>query len=139
MGWTAYACLAAIFAALVALFGRIGLGGLDSTLATAVRAAVMAVLVVAFAATTGKLRGIDNVSARAWTFIILSGAAGAASWICYFRALKDAPSTSAVAAIDRSSVVLVFILAAAFLGEALTWKSALGAFLCAGGAALMVL
>jgi transporter family protein len=139
MTWAVWAGLAAAFAALVAVFGKVGLTGADATVATAARAVVMAAITVAAVAALGKLGEAGRIAPRAWIFIVLSGAAGAASWICYFLALKNAPSTTAVAAIDRASVVLVFVLAVAFLGEAFTWKAALGAALCAGGAVLLSL
>jgi transporter family protein len=138
-GWVADGLLAAGFAALVAVLGRLGLAELDATVGTALRAAVMAVVTLTFAAATRTRAHVEGISLRAWLYIVLSGVAGAASWLCYFRALRAAPSTAAVAALDRTSVVLVFAAALAFLGEAFTWKAAAGAVLCAAGAALMVL
>jgi transporter family protein len=134
--WIVYALLAAFFAALVAIFGKIGVRDVDTTLATAVRAVIMAVFLGAAAALLGKLGGLDEIPGRAFVFIVLSGLAGAASWLFYFLALKHGPATG-VAALDRLSVVLVFVLAVVFLGEALTWKAALGAVLVVAGAILL--
>jgi bacterial/archaeal transporter family protein len=134
--WIAYALLAALFAALVAVLGKVGLKEVDATLATAVRSVVMAGLLVTAALALGKGGKLDEISRRAFLFIVLSGAAGAASWLFYFLALRDGPATG-VAALDRLSVVLVFVLAVLFLGEAFTLKAALGAVLVVAGAILL--
>jgi transporter family protein len=133
--WIGYALLAAFFAGLVAIFGKVGVREVDATLATAVRAVVMAAFLVTAAIALGKT-GIGGISRRSFLFIVLSGAAGAASWLCYFIALREGPATG-VAALDRLSVVFVFILAVAFLGEAFTPKAALGAALVVTGAILL--
>jgi transporter family protein len=132
--WIVYALLAAFFAALVAVLGKIGVRDVDTTLATAVRAVIMALFLGP--ALLGKLGGLDEIPGRAFVFIVLSGLAGAASWLFYFLALKHGPATG-VAALDRLSVVLVFVLAVVFLGEALTWEPALGAVLVVAGAILL--
>lgn len=134
-----YATGSAVTAALVAIFGKIGLQSVDPTLATIVRGVIMAVLLVAAGALFGKFAGFSMTSfgGRAWFFIFLSAAAGAASWVLYFLALKDGPA-GAVAVLDKMSVVLVIILAALFLGEALTWKSALGVVLTVAGTLLIL-
>jgi bacterial/archaeal transporter family protein len=134
--WIVYALLAALFAALVAILGKVGLRDVDATLATAVRAVVMAGFLVTAALVLGKSGGLSSIPRRAFVFIVLSGAAGAASWFFYFIALRDGPATG-VAALDRLSVVLVFLLAALFLGEAFTAKAALGALLVVAGAILL--
>ena len=139
MTWIPLALLSAAFAALVAIFGRIGVRDIDSTFATTLRAFVMAAMLGVLCLGLGKYSRLDAVPARSLVFVALSGAAGAASWICYFLALKSAPTTSAVAALDRASLVLVFVFAVAFLGEELKWQTALGAVLCAGGAILMAI
>jgi|GEM_PF-114079 len=131
------ALLSAIFAALVAIFGKIGLSGVDSTLATTVRSVIMAVLLVLASAAGGKLGGLTGIGGRAWWAILGAGIAGAVSWLAYFLALKHGPATH-VAAIDRLSVVVVIVLAALFLGEALTWKIALGGALMVVGAIFIV-
>ena len=134
--WIAYALLAALFAALVAVLGKVGLKDVDATLATAVRSVVMAGFLVTVALALGKAGKLDEISRRAFLFIVLSGLAGAASWLFYFLALRDGPATC-VAALDRLSVVLVFVLAVVFLGEAFTLKAALGAVLVVAGAILL--
>ncbi len=134
--WIAYALLAALFAALVAVLGKVGLKEVDATLATAVRAVVMAGFLVAAALVLGKAGKLNEISQRSFLFIVFSGAAGAASWLFYFLALRDGPATG-VAALDRLSVVLVFVLAVIFLGEAFTPKAALGALLVVAGAILL--
>ena len=138
MSWIVFARLSAVFAAAVAILGKIGLQGVDTTLATAVRAVVMAVILAIAAAGLGKFSLIGALQARPLLFIGLSGLAGALSWFFYFLALKLGP-VSAVAALDRLSVVFVVILAALFLGEGLTWKSGLGAILITAGAILMTI
>jgi len=136
--WALYAILSAVTAALVAIFGKIGLSHVDSTLATTLRSIVMAVFLIIAAASLGKLSGfhISNLAGRDWTFIILAGIAGALSWLFYFLALKNG-ITTAVVAIDRMSLVFVAILSVLFLGQAFTWKLALGVILMVGGALLV--
>jgi transporter family protein len=134
--WIGYALLAAFFAALVAIFGKVGIKDVDATLATAVRAVIMAAFLVTAAVALGKTGGIGGISRRSFLFIVLSGAAGAASWLFYFIALREGPATG-VAALDRLSVVIVFILAVIFLGDAFTAKAALGAALVVAGAILL--
>ncbi len=135
--WIIYALLSAVCAALVAIFGKIGISHVDTTLATAIRSVVMAIALVLAALSLGKfdLSKIDN---KALFFIILSGLAGALSWFFYFSALKNGPATGVVA-LDRLSVVFVLVLAVPFLGEALTWKTVLGALLVSIGAILLAL
>lgn len=137
MSWIFAAILSAVFAALVAIFGKIGIQKIDTTLATSVRAAVMALVLAAMALATGKARLLAALPHRALLYIILSGVAGAISWYWYFFALKKGPA-SGVAALDRLSVVFVLVLAVVFLGESLTWKTALGAALVTVGAIFFV-
>lgn len=137
--WVLYAFLSATTAALVAVFGKIGLSKIDSNVATTVRSIVMAVLLVVFSLFfIEKFRGfsVHDWSSRQWLFVILSGAAGALSWLFYFAALKNGPA-SKVVAIDRLSLVMVFVLAILFLGETFRWKGAVGAVLMVGGAILL--
>ena len=138
--WIFYALLAAVFAAAVAIFGKLGLKAIDPTLATAVRAVIMAGFMVAAAFALQKFNGftLSSFTGKEWLLIALAGVAGALSWLFYFLALKSGPAT-AVSALDRLSVVFVVILAALFLGEALTWKTGLGALLITGGALLFIL
>ena len=136
--WILYALLSAVFAAAVAILGKIGLKNVDSTLATTIRAVVMALFLVGAATVLQKFSLFKTVSNHTLTFIIFSGIAGALSWLFYFFALKYGPA-SGVTALDRLSVVFVVILAAIFLGEALTAKSVLGLLFIVGGALLLVL
>jgi len=138
MTWIIFALLAAVFAALVAIFGKVGISGIDSTLATSIRAVVMAVFLVLTSLFLGKAHLLPTVESKTLLFIIFSGIAGALSWLFYFFALKYGPA-SGVAALDRLSVVFVIILAALFLGEGITWKSGIGAALITAGAVFMVL
>ena len=133
-----YALLSSISAAGVAILGKIGLQNVDSTLATTLRAIVMAALLVITSLSLGKLNGVSvsALASRDWMFIVLAGVAGAASWFFYFLALKIGQVNSVVV-IDRLSVVFVVIMAAIFLGQALTWKTALGVVLMVGGALLV--
>lgn len=137
--WVVFALGSAVAAALVAILGKIGLQGVDPTLATIVRGVIMALILVLGGLVFGKFAGFDLAvfGGRAWVFIFLSGLAGAASWLLYFVALQTGPA-SAVAVIDKLSVVFVIILAALFLGEALTWKSVLGLVLTVAGTLLIL-
>jgi len=141
MNWTLYAFISAIFAALVAIFGKIGLKDVDSTLATTIRAVVMAVFLIIVSLSLGKFSlhsgsAASTITNKALYFIVLSGIAGALSWLFYFFAIKNGPA-SAVAAIDRTSIVFVVILAILFLGEKFSWLKIAGALLVAAGAFLI--
>lgn len=118
--------LSAFFASLVAILGKVGLKNIDPTLATTIRALVMASFFVIASLLLGKFHSIEQIQGRTLLIIIGAGIAGALSWLCYFWALKSGPTT-AVAAIDRGSIVFVVILSLIFLGEALTWKTVVGA------------
>ncbi len=138
--WLFYALLSAFFAALVAIFAKLGLKNIDTTLATTVRAIIMAVFLISVALAMKKFDGfnVSSFSGREWMLVALSGIAGALSWLFYFYALKIG-TASAVVAIDKLSLVLVVILAVFFLGETLTWKVAVGAVVMTFGAILMTL
>ena len=138
MSWILLGLGSAFFAALVAIFGKIGIASVDSTLATTLRSIIMAAFLLIVAVSFGKFEHLSSVSNRSWIFIALSGIAGALSWLCYFLALKNGP-VGGVAALDRTSVVMAALLAAFFLGEAFTWKTGLGAVLVAAGAVLFAL
>lgn len=138
MHWSIYALFSAIFAGLVALFGKLGLKNIDSTLATTVRSIIMAVFLVIVASSMGKFSGISTIHGKALLFIILSGVAGALSWLFYFIAIKQGP-IAGVLAIDRTSIVFGILLAVLFVGEALTWKSVIGSILIVGGALVIAL
>ena len=136
--WILFSIGSAVFAGLVAIFGKIGISGVDTTLATTVRAIIMAIFLSIVAGALGKFSDLATITGKPLAFIILSGVAGALSWLCYFVALKYGPA-SGVAAIDRTSVVFVLIFAALFLAEKITLKSATGAAMIALGAILMSL
>ncbi len=138
--WLLYAFASAVMAALVAIFAKLGLKELDSTLATTVRALIMAAFLVVVSLFLNKFDGfsLSSLSSREWTLIVLSGIAGALSWLFYFIAIKSGV-VSSVAAIDRLSIVLVVILAALFLGETLGWQTVVGALLMAAGAIFITL
>ena len=138
--WVVYAFLSAIFAALVAIFGKIGLKNIDSTLATTVRSIIMAGFLIGASLITRKISvgAISQFSVKDWIFVILSGVAGALSWLFYFYALKFG-TAGRVVAIDRLSIIFVIIFATLFLGESLTWKTGVGAVIMAVGAVLISL
>ena len=140
MTWQIYAILSAIAASFVAIFGKIGLQNVDSTLATSVRAIVMAVFLFFVAFSLGKFDNLESIKGKAMLFITLSGIAGALSWLAYFYAVKIAPvdNVSGVASIDKLSVVFVFIFSILILGAKFTTKMALGALLISIGAILMI-
>lgn len=138
MSWVIYAILSAAAAAAVAIFGKIGISKIDTTLATTVRALIMAAFFIVVALVLHKEKFIGTIDRHAFLFILLSGLAGAVSWLFYFLALKNGPA-SGVAALDRTSVVMVFILALMFLGEKFHLRSAVGAVLVLVGAVLMSL
>jgi len=136
--WIIFALLSALAAALVAIFGKIGVAHLDTTLATTVRSIIMTLFLLIVALALGKFKLVGTIDNKAFTFIALSGLAGALSWLFYFFALRFGPA-SGVAALDRLSVVFVVIFAALFLAEQLTWKIGLGALFITAGALLMIL
>ncbi len=137
--WVIYAIGSAVAASLVPIFGKIGLRDIDPTLATIIRAVLMAVIMVAAGFLFGKYKGIsfESLGSRPWLFILLSALAGALSWLLYFIALRTGPAGS-VAVIDKFSVVLVLIIAAFALGETLTAKSIAGIILLVAGSLLIL-
>jgi bacterial/archaeal transporter family protein len=138
--WLLFALLSAVFAALVAIFGKMGLEGIDSNTATVIRAGVMFGFLVIFILFTGKIENFTTIfsNSKAVNYIILSGIAGALSWLFYFFALKIGKA-SQVASIDRLSIVFVIILSVLVIGESINWKIALGAALMAVGAIIVAL
>lgn len=138
MTWVFYAVLSAVFASAVAIFGKLGMKEMDATLATTIRSVIMAGFLMITSFSLGKFHTfqVSSVSSKDWMLITLAGVAGALSWLCYFVALKSGPATS-VSALDRLSIVFVVFLAALFLGEALSWKSLVGAAFIALGALLI--
>jgi len=138
--WLLFALLSALTAALVAIFGKIGLEGVDSTVATTVRALIMLAVLVIVLFATNKAGEVTTVltNSRTLMFIALSGVSGALSWLFYFFALKVGEA-SRIAPIDRLSIVFVVILAFLVLGEKVSLKTALGTGLMAVGAILVAL
>lgn len=134
--WQAWALLAAAFAALTAIFGKVGVEAINSDFATLIRTAVILAVTAAIVASTGVWQPLASVSGKSWIFLTLSGFATGASWLCYYRALKLGPAAQ-VAPIDKLSVVLVAVFATLFLGERLTPKNWLGVALVAAGALLV--
>ena len=138
MGWIILSVLSAFFASLVAILGKLGLKSVDPTLATTIRALVMAGFFVIASFVLGKFSSFGQIHGKTLWLIIGAGIAGALSWLCYFWALKSGPTT-AVAAIDRGRIVFVVILSLVLLGEALTWKTIIGALLVVVGTLFFVL
>lgn len=137
MSWITLSLLSAGFAALVSIFAKVGLGGIDTTVATTIRAIIMAGFLVIVALSLGKLSFGSIPQGKELLFIVLSGIAGALSWLAMFAALKVGPAPG-VAALDRLSVVFVLIFSILFLGTQFTWKAAAGAVLIVIGALLML-
>jgi transporter family protein len=138
MSWLGWALLSAVFAAATAILAKLGVSGIDSNFATAIRTTVVVVFawLIVFA---GRQPGAWQVpSSRTWLFLCLSGLATGASWLCYFRALQLGPA-SRVAPIDKLSVVLVILAGTLVLGEKMTWGKAVGGVLIAAGAIFVAL
>ena len=136
--WFILALGSAVFAALTSILAKIGIGGVNSNLATAIRTAVVLVMAWGMVFLTDAQGGISSISRRSWVFLILSGLATGASWLCYYRALQIGEA-SKVVPIDKLSVVITLVLAFTFLHEKFTWKSAVGAVLITLGTLVMVL
>ncbi|MGC8999183.1 MAG: EamA family transporter [Candidatus Bathyarchaeia archaeon] len=136
--WFILAVLDAFFAAMVAIFAKIGLQGVDSNVATAVRAIVMVVFIVGFVVAMGKGPQLTQLTSRDMIYIVLSGVVGAISWLLYFAALKMADA-SKVAPVDRASLLFVLILSALILGEKITLKTALAGTLIFTGVLLLAI
>jgi transporter family protein len=138
--WVLFGILAAFGAAGVALFARVGLAGADFTLATALRSVVMTALLLGIAGANAGWRGLwggaTGFDGRAWTFVLLAGICGAASWLAYFAALRHGPA-GPVAALDRLSLPLVFVLGVLFLGEKPGWLGWVGLLMAVSGIVLI--
>ena len=130
--WVMYAFGAAFFAALTAVFGKLGVSGLNSNLATLIRTVVVLALLAAIVAMRGEWQRPASIPAHSWLFLLLSGAATGLSWLCYYRALQIGP-VSGVAAVDKLSVALAIALGVLFLGEHLSWQLLVGAVLITAG------
>jgi transporter family protein len=138
MNWKAYAALSALFAALTAIFGKVGVSQINSDLATFFRTIVVLAVSALLISVRSEWQNPGELSHKGMTFVILSGIATGLSWLCYYRALQTGPA-SGVAPIDKLSVVFVVIFAVVVLGERLTWKVGIGAIFVSAGAALMAL
>ena len=136
--WFVFALCSALFAALTSILAKVGIEGVNSTLATAIRTVVVLVMAWAIVFLTGKQHEIGDISTRSWVFLILSGLATGASWLCYYRALQLGRA-SQVVSIDKLSVVITLVLAFVFLHEPFTAKSMVGCALVAAGTLFMVL
>ena len=136
LGWFHWALLSAVFAAMTAIFAKLGLQGVDSDLATLIRTAIILVILGLFVAFTGKWSNPMNLAPHTWLFLSLSALATGASWVSYFRALQIGEA-SKVAPIDKLSVVLVAIFAVVFLGERPSPREWMGIALVAGGVVVL--
>ena len=136
--WFLLALLSAVFAALTSILAKVGIDGVNSNLATAIRTGVVLLMAWGMVFLTGVQGGITSISRKSWIFLILSGLATGASWLCYYRALQLGDA-SKVVPIDKLSVVITLILAFVFLHEQFTAKSAIGAVLITAGTLIMVL
>jgi len=134
--WFYWAMLSAVFAALTAIFAKLGLRGVDSDLATLIRTAIIIVVLSAFVFYSGKWSNPFELLPTTWLFLVLSGLATGASWVCYFRALKIGEA-SKVAPVDKLSIVLVAVFAFAFLGERPSLREWSGIAMVAGGVLLL--
>lgn len=136
--WALFALGSAVFAALTSILAKIGIDGVNSNLATAIRTIVVLIMAWGMVFLVGAQSGISEISGRSWIFLILSGLATGASWLCYYRALQ-LTDASKVVPIDKLSVVITLILAFVFLHEEFAAKSAIGAVLITIGTLVMVL
>ena len=136
--WFVFALLSAVFAALTSILAKVGIEGVNSNLATAIRTLVVLVMAWGMVFLTDAQGGISAISKKSWLFLILSGLATGASWLCYYRALQIGEA-SKVVPVDKLSVVITLVLAFVFLHEKVTVKSAVGCVLIGVGTLLMVL
>lgn len=136
--WILFAILSAVFAALTSILAKVGIDGVNSNLATAIRTVVVVVMAWGMVFFTNVQNGLSGISRRSWLFLILSGFATGASWLCYYKALQMGDA-SKVVPIDKLSVVITLILAFVFLHEEFTVKSLIGCAMISIGTLLMVL
>lgn len=136
--WFIFALLSAVFAALTSILAKVGIEGVDSNLATAVRTLVVLVMAWVMVFVTNTQSGVFSIGKKSWLFLILSGLATGASWLCYYKAIQIG-EVSKVVPIDKLSVVITLVLAFIFLHETFTVKSAVGAVLITAGTLVMVL
>lgn len=136
--WFLYALLSAVFAALASILAKVGIDGVNSNLATAIRTVVVIIMAWGMVFLTGAQGGVLEISRKSWIFLILSGLATGASWLCYYRALQLGQA-SKVVPVDKLSVVITLVLAFVFLHEEFTMKTLSGCLLIGAGTLLMVL
>ena len=136
--WVVFAVLSAVFAALTSILAKVGIDGVNSNLATAIRTVVVLVMAWGMVFITNTQSGITSIDKKSWIFLILSGLATGASWLCYYRAIQMG-EVSKVVPIDKMSVVITLVLAFVFLHEKFTIKSVIGSVLIAAGTLVMVL
>lgn len=136
--WFIFAILSAVFAALTSILAKVGIDGVNSNLATAIRTVVVVFMSWGMVFLTNTQSGISEISKKSWIFLILSGLATGASWLCYYRALQIGDA-SKVVPIDKLSVVITLVLAFVFLHEEFTLKSLIGCVLIGAGTLIMVL
>lgn len=136
--WLVFALLSAVFAALTSILAKIGIDGVDSNLATAIRTVVVVIMAWGMVFITGAQGGISEISRKSWIFLILSGLATGASWLCYYRALQLG-TVSKVVPIDKLSVIITLVLAFVLLHEQFGVKSLIGCVLIGAGTLIMVL
>ena len=136
--WLVFAVLASLFAALTSILAKIGIDGVNSNLATAIRTTVVLLMSWGMVFITNTQKGIMQISQKSWIFLILSGIATGASWLCYYKALQTG-NVSKVVPIDKLSIVITLILAFIFLHEQFTLKSVIGCVFIGAGTLLMVL
>lgn len=136
--WFVFALMSAIFAALTSILAKVGIEGVNSNLATAIRTVVVVVMAWGMVFLTGAQTGIGEIGKKSWLFLILSGLATGASWLCYYRALQVGEA-SKVVPVDKFSVVITLILAFLFLHEKFTARSLAGCALIGAGTLLMVM
>ena len=136
--WAIFAILSAIFAALTSILAKVGIEGVNSNLATAIRTIVVVLMAWFMVFITGNQNGIVDISKKSWLFLILSGLATGASWLCYYKALQLGEA-SKVVPIDKLSIVITIVLAFIFLGEQITLKTLIGCCLIVIGTFIMIL
>ena len=136
--WFIFAVLSAVFAALTSILAKIGIDGVNSNLATGIRTAVVLLMSWLMVFVTDSFGGFSDISKRSWIFLVLSGLATGASWLCYYKALQMG-NVSKVVPIDKLSVVITLVLAFVFLHEQFTVKSLIGCVLISAGTLVMVL
>ena len=136
--WFVFALLSAIFAALTSILAKVGIDGVNSNLATAIRTVVVVIMAWGIVFLTNAQKGLSEIGTKSWIFLILSGLATGASWLCYYKALQMGEA-SKVVPIDKLSVVITLVLAFVFLHEQFTYKSLIGCILIGIGTLVMVL